>query len=274
MTTVGAVGLVGQVGLGSFVPRAFSGALDGVTATVAGASGFRRLRAAYTGPLVRVRRSSDNAEQDIGYLDDDSLDAATASAFIGGGTGFVATWYDQSGNARHWTQTSGPAQPALVLAAKPYLDYAGAQNLVGNIAMIAYGPAETWLATRIGATGQSVLRNNGNLASQNRYAVGGFRGVDFGDTTLQTASYTYGTDAVFGGYVNGTGVTTQGIVLNGADAGSGAVTRAGVGTVLWLGANPAPSDYLTGRIYEFVHFNSVLSAGDRSALYSAMVSAI
>lgn len=60
----------------------------------------RRLRDAYTGPLIRVIRSSDNAEQDIGTASG-LLDTATLSAFVGSGDGIIATLYDQSVNARH-----------------------------------------------------------------------------------------------------------------------------------------------------------------------------
>ena len=48
---------------------AFVGALDAYASGLAGAwSVSRRLLTSYSGPLVRVRRSSDNAEQDIGFL--------------------------------------------------------------------------------------------------------------------------------------------------------------------------------------------------------------
>ena len=41
--------------------------LDKVPGAVAALS-LRKLKGAYTGPAVRIRRSSDNAEQDIGCL--------------------------------------------------------------------------------------------------------------------------------------------------------------------------------------------------------------
>jgi hypothetical protein len=66
----------------------------------------RKLRNAYTGFAMRIRRSGDNAETNIGFING-NLDTAAILAFISGGTnaGFVTTWYDQSGNGSNATQT-------------------------------------------------------------------------------------------------------------------------------------------------------------------------
>jgi hypothetical protein len=58
---------------------------------------LRKLRTAYTGNCVRIRRSSDNAELDFGFVNN-YVDTAAISTFCGAGNGFVVTWYDQSGN--------------------------------------------------------------------------------------------------------------------------------------------------------------------------------
>lgn len=78
------------------------------------AFGVRKIVNNYSGPLIRVRRSSDNAEQDIGFTVGGDLDTASLTTFVGAGNGFVRTWYDQSGNARHATQTTTTAQPQIV----------------------------------------------------------------------------------------------------------------------------------------------------------------
>lgn len=74
---------------------------------------LRLLRTAYTGNCIRVRRSSDNAEQNIGFVSND-LDTASLLTFCGVGNGFVTTWYDQSGNANNGTQTTAANQPQIV----------------------------------------------------------------------------------------------------------------------------------------------------------------
>ena len=74
---------------------------------------LRKLRTAYTGNSIRVRRSSDNAEQDFGFVAND-LDTASLLTFCGAGNGFVTTWYDQSTNGLNFTQITAGSQPRIV----------------------------------------------------------------------------------------------------------------------------------------------------------------
>ena len=62
---------------------------------------------------IRVRRSSDNAQQDTGFVGND-LDTISLLSFCGAGDGFVTTWYDQSGNGYNVTQTTQANQPQIV----------------------------------------------------------------------------------------------------------------------------------------------------------------
>lgn len=83
----------------------------------AAAYSLRKLRCAYSGSLIRVRRSSDNTEQDIGATANGDLDTAALKTFVGtGGTddGFVVTWYDQSGNGNNVTQSTAGNQPLIM----------------------------------------------------------------------------------------------------------------------------------------------------------------
>ena len=65
-------------------------------------------------PLLRVRRSSDDAELDIGYIANGDLDETTLLNFVGSNDGFVSIWYDQSGNNNHVTQATFTRQPLIV----------------------------------------------------------------------------------------------------------------------------------------------------------------
>lgn len=64
---------------------------------------------------IRVRRSSDNAEQDIGFTAQGYLDTASMKTFVGANSGYVVTWYDQSGNEKDATQATAANQPRIVL---------------------------------------------------------------------------------------------------------------------------------------------------------------
>jgi hypothetical protein len=80
----------------------------------AAAYSVRLLRSAYTGNAIRVRRSSDNAEQNIGFDGSGNLDTTALTTFCSGTNGFVTTWYDQSGNGNNSVQTTAANQPQIV----------------------------------------------------------------------------------------------------------------------------------------------------------------
>ena len=82
----------------------------------AAAYSLRKLNTSYTGSAIRVRRSSDNTEQNIGFNADGTLNTLALLAFVGSGNGFVTTWYDQSVNSRNAYQTTAAYQPFIVNA--------------------------------------------------------------------------------------------------------------------------------------------------------------
>ncbi len=75
---------------------------------------LRKLRAGYTGAAIRVRRTPDNTEQDIGFDSNGDLDTAALTSFVGSGNAHIQTWYDQSTNANHAVQNTSGAQPHIV----------------------------------------------------------------------------------------------------------------------------------------------------------------
>jgi hypothetical protein len=64
---------------------------------------------------IRVRRSSDNTQSDIGFSGD-VLDAGALASFVGANDAFVTNVYDQTGNGRHLGQGDSAKQPRIVLA--------------------------------------------------------------------------------------------------------------------------------------------------------------
>lgn len=93
-------------------PKAFQGLLD-LYPGAAAAYSLRALSARWlVQPVVRVRRSSDNDEQDFTARD---IINGNLAAWVGAGNdGFVRTWYDQSGNERDAEQAMAGNQPQIV----------------------------------------------------------------------------------------------------------------------------------------------------------------
>jgi hypothetical protein len=97
--------------------QSFVGLLD-TYPNAAAAYSVRKLRAAYTGSAIRVRRT-DLTESDIGFTAAGNLDTTALLAFTGTGAldnGFITTWYDQSGNGRNALQSTAVRQPQIVSA--------------------------------------------------------------------------------------------------------------------------------------------------------------
>ena len=89
--------------------RAFRGLLNQYPGAAAAYS-LRKLSSS-TSNVVRVRRNSDNAEQDFTAA---QVSNGTLESFCGVGDGFVETWYDQSGNGNDATQSVAEGQPKIV----------------------------------------------------------------------------------------------------------------------------------------------------------------
>jgi len=104
---------INKVYIGSTeVWTSFTGLLDTYTGAAAAYS-LRLLRSAYTGYAIKVRRASDNTEQDIGFSNNE-LDTTTLASFCSGTDGFVQTIYDQSGNGNNYTQDTLARQGQIV----------------------------------------------------------------------------------------------------------------------------------------------------------------
>ena len=102
--------------VGGFTPSGGVAPYVGLLDTYPGAAAaysVRLLKSDYTGSAIRVRRSSDNAESDIGFSGG-NLDESALTSFCSGTNGFVTTFYDQSGNSLDLTQSTAANQPQIV----------------------------------------------------------------------------------------------------------------------------------------------------------------
>jgi len=98
-------------------------ALDATSSDVHSAFSMRQLLSSYTGPLIQIRRSTDNSTMDVYPNDSGDLDISSVRNWLAidfdvtvGSTAAVNTWYDQSGNGRDMTQTTNGFQPDFIFA--------------------------------------------------------------------------------------------------------------------------------------------------------------
>jgi hypothetical protein len=123
---------------------------------------LRKLRTAYAGSAIRVRRT-DLTEQDIGFVGD-VLDTASLLAFVGTGAldnGFITTWYDQSGNSKNATQATAINQPRIVNAGvidvvngKPAVLGDGVNDTLRNTTLSLTNPASIFtVVDKVGTSG-------------------------------------------------------------------------------------------------------------------------
>jgi len=83
--------------------------------SAAAAYSLRKLRTAYSGSCIRVTRTSDLVQQDIGFVNN-VLDLTTLQTFIGSSSASIVTWYDQSGNSRNATKSNALGQNLIIVS--------------------------------------------------------------------------------------------------------------------------------------------------------------
>jgi len=161
----------------------------------AAAYSFRQLSKKYCEACIRVRRSSDNAETDIGFLNN-NLDTVSLLSFVGSGNGFITKWYDQSGNNNYCAQSTAGKQPQIVTGGivnkinnKPAIRFYSANInslLINNTALFANKPgaglfsvcsitSANSLKTLFFASGISSSRIRLDITAASVFEVGGRR---------------------------------------------------------------------------------------------------
>ena len=113
----GQIGQGGPGGSGIVLVKPNPGALDGLGSSfytqAVGAYALRRLFGVYTGPQVRLRRSTDNVEVDVTFDKYGNVENFNLDGWLGGATGYIVTWYDQSSASSDAVADSVANQPIL-----------------------------------------------------------------------------------------------------------------------------------------------------------------
>jgi hypothetical protein len=220
---------------GGAAPVVDAPVLDNITSAVLAFSVARKLRTAYTGSAIRVRRSSDNAEQDIGFDGSGNLDESALTTFVGANDGFVTTLYDQVGSNDAVMATAAD-QPRIVasgvvvkMLSKPAIEPVdlGDRLVTGSApgeaekTIIAVADTDSAFSpARIAVTYQGTGGLGTQLLIDHATASGGTVRYFDGETSVTVASVTRGANIYFaarpttGGAlaigVNGATLTTSG----------------------------------------------------------------
>lgn len=253
----------------------FSGVIDQVGVSAQAAWSTRKLRTAYAGSALRVRRSSDNAELDIGFLANGDLNTTTLLAHCGAGQGFVVTWYDQSGNGNDVTQATALAQPQIVIG--------GSVHAINGKPAVNFDGL-SWSLPRLGASFNMYLANTVHNPNSSAATLTMMRQEP---TTSGLSWYMrINTGAVPVGFKSPTAISGSAIglapvvqslmrtngsssdlLINGTSVATGAVlpTTATVGN-FQIGVSPLGGQNYSGNISEAFIFNADLTVGQRQTL--------
>lgn len=274
---MGVTGIAVGIGIGPFDTGASRGSsflLDDVSGAAIAFS-TRKLREAYAGNCIEVRRSSDNTTQDIGFTATGDLDTSALTTFVGAGNGFVRTWYDQSGNGRNATQTTNINQPQIVSSGSVIVDSNGNPVLSGvgvsprmNVTSFTHNqPIYRAVYVKFNSASKYALDGNGI----NSHALG----LDLVDTTVELTAgnvlqYTHGSslagvELLVVSLANGTSSSIK-VNDNTASTGDAGTTNA-AGISLFNRADGAFK--LDGFIGEVVEWASDKSS-DQGAILSNM----
>lgn len=234
---------------------------------------LRKIKSDYSGSAIRVRRSSDNTEQDIGFTGANVLDSAALLTFVGAGDGLITTAYNQTGGT-DFTQTTANSQPKIISSGSLITDTNG-------LAAIQFDGVDDHL--RDGGLGTPV-----NLDS---YRVGNTTDNKFIMLSAGTTKYSFAADngsgstAIYGNYgtpslyVNNAlkSVSTRNEVRDEIAIGTPSVVNHFNATPNAWGGSVKIGRYwnngwdYNGLIQEWIFYNANNSDADRSAITTLLI---
>lgn len=152
---------------------------------------IRKIITNYNGSCIQIRRSSDSTLLEIGFDINGLVDTAAILTFIGTGTAYVRTIYDQSGSGKYLYQATTTAQPMIASGGVIYRDSS-------NIPLIKFTGTAIKYFNLYSAGAPS---NIPQLANQLQYSISTVINTEQGSTT--NTKYLYG--ASNNGMTNGIG---------------------------------------------------------------------
>jgi hypothetical protein len=231
----------------------------------AAAYSLRRLRSAYTGAAVRVRRASNNDELDIYFDGQGNLDTASLEAFCAGTDGFVKVWYDQGPGGNDAEQTTTASQPQIVDAGTviyenglPAVEFDGASSFLesGTLTTATQPISIITTSTSFNNTvsGAIISTNDANDINDFYRYDGGFA-INAGTTLTSAPGVTYANNTQYLRFSLFDGGSSE-IFVNGTSVVSGDANTAGLNGTLWIGRFGVAGTILTGVIQEVIIYAS------------------
>jgi hypothetical protein len=261
------LGLIGSLNINPLLLNLYPNA--------AAAYSLRWLNFFYSGFAIRVRRSSDNAEQNIGFNEFGDLDTTSLTSFCSGTNGFVTTWYDQSGNGRNATQTTASNQPQIVSSGsvlnkngKPAVNFTAAntQRLTATFSQ-TISAQSSFAVTAVNALTQSYGRVFSQSTNLNDYDANGYIPIirQLINQTLESyvgsdkapTAITYGNQLLFASIYTSTQISNK---VNNNTTATAAVSALNLSltqtTIGGMTPTTAGVGYLDGVVQEIVTYYS------------------
>ena len=240
-----------------------------------------------TAKAVQVRRASDNATQDfyadrLGNLLTAPVTGTDLATWLGGATGYVATWYDQSGAGKDATQTNQALRPSITLDSSNRYQIDFTANGGTSYFNATNGTVPMQTAYTVICRYNTIGNSSGGICGAGTNANGKTNNFRRNGSGYQ--NYWYGNDVNAPGYAQGTVVTFKFTAEISPQAGTTYVWANGVSQTV-TGTNPrsgwagvsgneligkTTNDVsMNGQMYSLFLFSSALSDSDRTAVENA-----
>ena len=221
----------------------------------AGAYSLRKLRTAYSGAAIKVRRSSDNAEQDINFVNNE-LDTASLLSFVGAGNGFVSVWYDQSGSGFNAAQATAANQPKIVNSGalivengKPTILWDGTNDYLDSSMTISSNFTSISIAkTSNILSNAKLILDEPNIKQFLFVNANAFNWYD-GISTYNLGSANISQNLF---YISANGIDSK-VIINGIDKSINTIQNSGYGS-LRIGGRVGVPQYWNGNSQEIIFY--------------------
>jgi len=225
----------------------------------AAAYSLRNLSRSYAGPVVTVRRSSDDAEADFTSAE---VADGTLAAFCGAGDGFVYRWWDQSGNARHAVAAADTNEPQIVDAGvviledgKPAIQFDGTNDYMDATSVIVSQPDTVFaVVNRVSGAGNHLF--DGITTRQVLSINASLQDSMFAGAPAPSTSAVFGEPVLYAAVFNGAGSSLyrDGVQVISGNAGANSLSGLRIGAFTPTAAN------LNGTIQELIIYPSDMSS--------------